>query len=83
MYNGALDDKKARRNRPTVCLDVTSMVVYSYGYNGDKIVQLVAHELAVHMAIHGEGMLNVHNTAIRSTLSPSRTCGNDTAGVHG
>jgi len=28
-------------------------------------------------------MLNVHNTAIRDTLSPSRTCGNDTACVHG
>jgi len=29
--------------KPTVCLDVTSLVVYSYGYNSGKIVQLVAH----------------------------------------
>jgi hypothetical protein len=27
---------------PTVCLDVTSLVVYSYGYNSGKIGQLVA-----------------------------------------
>jgi hypothetical protein len=29
-----------------------------------------------------EGMLHVHNTAMRRTLSPSRTCGNVKAGVH-
>src|SRR5439155_13491177 len=34
--------------RPTVCLDVTSLVVYSDGYNSGNIVQLVAHEWAVH-----------------------------------
>ena len=27
---------------PTVCLDVTFVVVYSYGYNSGKIVQLAA-----------------------------------------
>src|SRR5712691_2094930 len=36
--------------RPTVCLDVTSLVVYSDGYNSGNIVQLVAHEWAVHVA---------------------------------
>jgi len=30
-----------------------------------------------------EGLRNVHNTAIHSTLSPSRTCGSVKAGVHG
>ena len=38
---------------PTVCLDVTSLLADSYGYNSGKIAQLVAHELAVHVAIHG------------------------------
>ena len=32
---------------------------------------------------HMEGLWNVHNTAIRSALSPSRLCGSPTAGVHG
>jgi len=30
-----------------------------------------------------EGLQNGHNTAIHNTLSPSRTCGSITAGVHG
>src|SRR5438093_2396555 len=32
---------------------------------------------------HREGSRNVHNTAIRRALSPSRPCGSVTAGVHG
>ena len=32
---------------------------------------------------HREGSRNVHNTAIRRALSPSRPCGRVTAGVHG
>jgi hypothetical protein len=38
---------------PTVCLDVTSLVVYSYGCNSGKIVQRVARKLAVHVATDG------------------------------
>jgi hypothetical protein len=30
-----------------------------------------------------EGVLNVQNTAIRRTFSPSRTCGSVKAGIHG
>src|SRR4029450_13645753 len=43
-----------RHPKPTVCLDVTSLAVYSYGYNSGKIVQLIAHSLAVSVALHGE-----------------------------
>ena len=32
---------------------------------------------------HSEGSRNVHHTAIRRALSPSRPCGSVTAGVHG
>jgi hypothetical protein len=32
---------------------------------------------------HREGSRNVHHTAIRRALSPSRPCGSVTAGVHG
>ena len=32
---------------------------------------------------HREGSQNVHNTAIRRALSPSRPCGSVTAGAHG
>jgi hypothetical protein len=35
-------------NKATVCLDITSLVVDSYGYNSGQIAQRVAHELAMH-----------------------------------
>jgi hypothetical protein len=40
--------------KPTVCLDVITLVARSCGYDRGQIEQLVAHELAMHWATHGE-----------------------------
>src|SRR5882724_13602896 len=39
--------------KPTVCLDVISLVASSYEYDSGQIEQRVAHELAGHWATHG------------------------------
>src|SRR6266581_3407715 len=39
-----------RSDKPTVCLDVTSLVASSYGYENGETGQFVAHELAMHVA---------------------------------
>jgi hypothetical protein len=41
-------------NKPTVCLDITSLVVDSYGYNSGQIEQRIAHALAMHWTTYGE-----------------------------
>src|SRR5438132_9281489 len=39
--------------KPTVCLDVISLVASSCGYDSGQIEQRVAHELARHWVTHG------------------------------
>ena len=39
--------------KPTVCLDVISLVASSCGYDSGQIEQLVAHKWAVHGATQG------------------------------
>jgi hypothetical protein len=75
-------------NKPTVGLDVTSLVVNSSGYNSGPIEQHVAHELAMHWATYG-GLLHVQNIACAAhaarsaravTARPASTA--DSKGLH-
>ena len=70
-----LDWEYGRRDKPTVCLDVISLMASSCGYDSGQIEQLVAHEM--------ERLRNGQNTALNSTRSPSRMCGSVTTGVYG
>src|SRR5439155_18952737 len=68
--------------KPTVSLDVVSLVANSYGYYSLKSSNALRSNSRCTWR-HSEGSRNVHNTVIRHALSPLRSCGSVTAYVHG
>jgi len=68
--------------KPTVSLDVVSLVANSYGYYSLKSSNALRSNSRCTWR-HSEGSRNVHNTVIRRALSPLHSCGSVTADVHG
>src|SRR4029434_10468803 len=70
------------RIKPTVSLDVISLVASSCGYYRGQIENTLRNNSRCTWR-HREGSRNVYNTAIRRAFSPLRPCGSVTADVHG
>src|SRR5712691_3869578 len=74
--------KNGHIHKPTVSLDVISLVASSCGYYSIKSSNALRSNSRCTWR-YSEGSRNVHNTVIRRALSPLRSCGSVTADVHG
>jgi hypothetical protein len=71
------------RLRPTVGLDVMSLVASSCKYNRGASEPRMAQACTAHVAAHQRGLAACPQPCHPPALSPSRPCGSAMAGVHG